>query len=240
MMSERRLRKRAARRNQMLDAALNIALEEGVESLTIAKIAKSLDAAVGAIYRYFPSKAALLVGLQIQALDLFHSDMRAEHAAMKEALVSRGEDPETSPAGVLCQILGLIHSYLDDAERAPDRHRLIDALISTPTPLLDAAGLEEVSNSLKRVLDIISAVLKGAESRGVLAPGDADQRTHVLWAATHGLDHFRKRDRIAPENLKVRVLTDATASALLLGWGAEAQAIERAIELCAETRGSRP
>jgi len=36
---------------------------------------------------------------------------------------------------------------------------------------------------------------------GTLAPGDTRLRTLAVWAAVHGVTHFRKRDRILPANL---------------------------------------
>ncbi|MFT7579966.1 MAG: AcrR family transcriptional regulator, partial [Myxococcota bacterium] len=60
---DRRAQRRETRKQEMLDAAMGIVLDEGIEALTIARIAARLDAAVGALYRYFPGKEALIVGL---------------------------------------------------------------------------------------------------------------------------------------------------------------------------------
>ncbi|MEL6182651.1 MAG: TetR family transcriptional regulator, partial [Myxococcota bacterium] len=65
----RRELKRKARREEMLHAAMSIVVNEGVSALTIARLARELDAAVGALYRYFESKQALITALQRQAID---------------------------------------------------------------------------------------------------------------------------------------------------------------------------
>ena len=239
MMSTRRQRKRQARQAQMLDAAMKIVVNKGLDALTIARLARSLDAAVGAIYRYFPSKAALLVALQIQAIELFHEDMRGASDRISAQLIERGHDPETSSSGALCRIFMVLNTYISDAERAPDRHRLIDQLMSTPVPLLNEAELEVVGRSLGPILGFVSELLDKASAIGALSAGDSAQRTHVLWASLHGLDHFRKRDRFEPPNLQVKALTEATATALLLGWGAPRDALEAAADLWQEI-GLRP
>jgi hypothetical protein len=43
----------------------------------------------------------------------------------------------------------------------------------------------------------------------------------VVWAAMHGLDHFRKRDRIMPTQLRVSALREQTLLALFAGWGGD-------------------
>jgi hypothetical protein len=51
----------------------------------------------------------------------------------------------------------------------------------------------------------------------------------VLWAALHGLDHFRKRDRIQPVELRVAALELELYRGLLLGWGADRTAVDDTI-----------
>ncbi len=43
-------------------------IAEGVEALTMARLARECDAAVGAVYRYLPGKSALLGGLQLRSV----------------------------------------------------------------------------------------------------------------------------------------------------------------------------
>ena len=57
-------RKRAKRRREFLDAAARIVADEGFEALTMSRLAEHLDTVVSAVYRYFPSKGALLAELQ--------------------------------------------------------------------------------------------------------------------------------------------------------------------------------
>ena len=57
-------RKRAARQREIVRRGLAIAAAEGVEALTIARLAGELDYTPGALYRYFASKDALVAEVQ--------------------------------------------------------------------------------------------------------------------------------------------------------------------------------
>ncbi len=231
MISTRQSRKRLARQKQMLDVAMGIVEEEGIKALTIARLAEGLDAAVGAIYRYFPSKQALLSGLQRQALERFGEDLRARIEATTAALCAQGLDPDREAPAALCRLSAALCAYLDDAQLAPDRHRLIDELISTPEVLFDDADLPTTEGALGPVLGLVGALIDRAVALGALGPGDAAQRTHVAWAALHGLDHFRKRDRLQPPHLQMAALTAAMIRTLLIGWGAAPKEVDAAMGL---------
>src|SRR5690606_778510 len=114
-----------------------IVVEEGALALTMPALAARLGVAVGGLYRYFPSKEALLVALQGEALGELVAELAAERGAVEAAAAAL--DPQ---AAALHRIARLAWAYLDDAVRAPARHRLIDALISAPDPLLGTDAAE--------------------------------------------------------------------------------------------------
>ena len=58
-----REKRREATIERIVDTALHLLETEGYEGLTIQRLAKELGYAVGALYRYFRSKDALLVAL---------------------------------------------------------------------------------------------------------------------------------------------------------------------------------
>jgi len=221
MTMNRRSTKREARRRQLLDAAMAIVVDEGLDSLTVAGIAKRLDAAVGSLYRYFPGKDALVVGLQERAIRDFHDFLEARLTAARRQL---GDDRDT-PVGRLALILVAFSSYLDDRAADASRHRLLDAFLSTPSPVLPDEHARAVDQVLAPLLDAIARLLDAAVEAGDLDRGDNRVRTHVGWATVHGLDHLRKRDRILAEELRVPHLFDETWAALLHGWGASSEAI---------------
>jgi AcrR family transcriptional regulator len=60
---ERRKRRTAARRNQILDAAVGVFAEKGFHRATTREIADAADVSEGTIYNYFDSKEDLLIGI---------------------------------------------------------------------------------------------------------------------------------------------------------------------------------
>ena len=51
-------------------------MTEGFDALTMQRLADECDAAVGAVYRYFPSKGALVAEVQREAIDRLATAMR--------------------------------------------------------------------------------------------------------------------------------------------------------------------
>ena len=76
----------AARRNQILDAAVLVFAEKGFHRATIKDVAKAAGVADGTIYNYFENKTALILGLLNR---LNESEERPEHFAQAAEMDSR-------------------------------------------------------------------------------------------------------------------------------------------------------
>src|SRR5205085_5836276 len=61
---DRRQRARDKKRERILRAADGLIAEAGLAGITMQRVAERLDCAVGTLYLYFPSKAALIPALQ--------------------------------------------------------------------------------------------------------------------------------------------------------------------------------
>lgn len=218
--SEKRKQRHVARREEILDAAMALIVEDGVDALTMPGLAKRLDAGVGALYRYFSGKQELMVALQKRALVGFGVLV---HEAV--AAVSGGNVEET----VLARIVAAAWAYRVHGLVEPTVHRLLDAVMSDPRALLSLDEAAEVNQTLATILGEVGSLLEEAVTLGVLVAGDTAQRVHVLWAAVHGLDHFAKRDRMQPAELQSAVLLTEMLRALLVGWGAEPLRVNAAL-----------
>lgn len=235
----RRQRRRRERRHKMLDAAMTIIVEQGIDALTIARLANALDAAVGGLYRYFPSKQALLGALQIRAIERLgrEFDHLIAHVERSAAVTSVADGPG---AVRLACVLTMVMYYMDHAEIAPDRHRLIDAPMSIQAPKLGADQFKAVEEVLSLLLERVTSQFREAVSCGVLDDGDNVQRTHILWGTVHGFDHFRRRDRMLAVTLQSRTLVQMSLRALMGGWGASNAQLDAAFELLDVIRGEEP
>lgn len=196
---------------------------EGFDALTIARLAKQVDGAVGALYRYFPSKEALLLAMQLRALDAY--------VDMARTLLSRPvpwAGTVSAHAGALGEVLRAVAVWVAWRENCSIEHRLVDQIISEPRTLFPGEEARDIFEATGRVGQLYEARLDAAAEVGALEPGDGLQRTWVLWSALHGLDHFRKLGRVEPDRVGPVHLRRATIDALLLGWGAEPTALREA------------
>ena len=70
-----RAERRRARTEAIIDAAMNILLDEGVHAVTMRRLAKDLSLTPGAMYRYFDGKDAILVGMGQRTLGRYAQEL---------------------------------------------------------------------------------------------------------------------------------------------------------------------
>ena len=195
--------RRRARRGELLDHAMDIVTTEGAAALTIARLAARMDASVGGLYRYFPSKEAILIALQERAITGFAEVLAAAAGKTTDSIE---------------RLRAVFRAYLGHASTHPEEHRMIVEFLSLARPILSDEEARRVNTSIRVLTDTCATWLDEAVAEGRLSPGDSTQRVHIAWALVHGLDHFRRRDRIQPESLKASQLLEAAFTALLRGW----------------------
>jgi len=206
-----REKRREERKKEVLNTALTLVQTSGITSVTMAAIAKHMKASVGGLYRYYPTKEAIFVGLQLRAIDAFDT-------LLTRRLGKRSEP--NSRFDVLQQIVQGFGAWSAFRTEAPVYFRLLDQFISVPTRSLDDAGRAIINQSLAPILARLAQTVSHASQMGVLSPGDAMARTHILWAGLHGLEQFRKRDSDQAEELTVDALIPVLLRDMLTGWGA--------------------
>src|SRR3954451_5377102 len=69
-----------ARRHRILRAAAELATEGGFDAVQMREVAERADVALGALYRYFPSKIHLLVSVLADEMDELHDRLKAASA----------------------------------------------------------------------------------------------------------------------------------------------------------------
>ena len=135
----KRARNAAVRRRRVIEAALSLADEGGYEAVQMRDVAERGDVALGTLYRYFPSKDALLIAALFEMADDLKTRMaqypargatpadrvtevlrRACRALERQpnvtgALVAALSSPDPSVAGAKLQIHELLHGIVTDA-----------------------------------------------------------------------------------------------------------------------------
>jgi AcrR family transcriptional regulator len=145
--------KGAATRARLLRAAADVVGEAGYGTASVAEIASRAGLSAGALYRHFPSKAALIVELFRSAGEHRLETMRAAAAAHEKAVD---------------RLDAVVTAYATAALANP---RLTWALVYEPVdPLVDAERLEY----RRRYRDGMAALVQRAIDAGEIPPQDAE------------------------------------------------------------------
>lgn len=148
-----RARKKAKTRLVIEEAALALFDEQGYEATTVEQIAERAEVSTATFFRYFPSKAEILLndhGQQLPAL----------HAAILERPAH-----ETELVAVRCAVLDHWVAAIDP-ERTAHKARIV-----ATSPLLEGLSLERGARWLEVIADALARRrgLDAADARAVLA-----------------------------------------------------------------------
>lgn len=208
--------KRDARTSVILDEAMRILEKEGIDGLTMGVLARRLEVVPAALYRYFPSKDALLSAMQRRAITVVHERMR-EALMLIEHKTARME----GDAAALTKILGVAVLYLDLPRSEPQTHFLLAVLVGDPRPFLSPAEGKRTAPVLMTLLSDVDSFFREAAETRALDAGDSFERTLAFWAVLQGTLALHKARRIAPNLPDPRQIAGEAVSAMLLGWGAK-------------------
>lgn len=215
----RRERNRLARHHDYLQTALQIATAEGLGALTMARLAAEVDAAVGTVYTYFPSKGALVAEVQREAVER----ITASYLLLVPVIEERVADLAPSVA-TLAHLVGFARFSIESLDSLPQEQRLLQLLLQAD----DAVPTEEGARVLPavfRLLDLARERFDAAAATGVLAPADAMDRTIVLAAALNGVLQVGRLARWDAELLDGVRLARTLVDDLLAGFGADRAAL---------------
>ncbi|NOY92441.1 MAG: TetR/AcrR family transcriptional regulator [Deltaproteobacteria bacterium] len=223
-----RARRRQANLARILDAATHIVMAEGLEALSIKRVADEADYTAGALYRYYPSKNALLTAVVIRVIGEFETRL----ATLARAL------PPDAP---LTHVFAQVHSYCRFSVEQHNAYALLSRMAAEPRVLLeDLEDAAAIMVAIMRALTPLAQALEAAATAGALAPGDATERTMLLYAGLQGVLQLRKQERLAGA-----IVIDADHMAavlvrtLLRGWEATDEALDAA-EAEARALSERP
>ena len=147
----------AARRQRVLVSALELATEGGYDAVQMRDVATSAGVALGTIYRYFPSKDALLAAAMVEWME-----------DLERRLGLRGPQGATTAE----RVYDVLRRAVATMERQP---RLAEAVITALTSDDDAAGKASISTT-----DVMTRVMLRA------FPDDVDPATEAAIAKVLG------------------------------------------------------
>ena len=109
--------------------------------------------------------------------------------------------------------------------------------MSNPEPIMNAELATGVIDNMMSALEPVAKSLETCELIGQLTPGPSRDRAIVTWAALRGVAETKKLSIRRPDLFDEGTLFHITLTGLLLGWGADPQALEKATELIRDQLG---
>lgn len=220
-----RERNRLARHRSYLAAALHLISDEGLDALTMQRLAQEVGASVGSVYTYFPSKGALVAEVQREAVERLASS----------ALVLGGDvDRAVSGADAvsrLAPVAALGRFWLTATGPYPEEMQLLLLLLSDVTDAVPEEDAARVVPAVLRLVGLVEERIARATDDGALDPGPADRRTIALAAALTGCLQLATVQRWDDDLLAPSASGRLVLDSLLLGWGADRTALAGAHEV---------
>ncbi len=233
--ADRRGRKRAARRDVLLDLADDLVAEYGVDGLTMTALAERADYAPASLYTYFSSRSERLATLQERALrhlaEVGERHLRQWNRDLADHSDSAANTPGTpaEPVAALARLWGFADLFLSAPEEHPREFALQQQLLIS-ADAEDPQDAARVVPAALAVLDIPRRLLADAVDCGALDadPADADHLVRTLtWIAAMNGTLLTDRVRTGL-SVSSRVIGEALVAALLVGWGARPELSEDA------------
>lgn len=223
----RRARNRQERERTYLAAAMEIAGREGLRGLTMQRLADEVDAAVGTVYTYFPSKGALFAELQREAIERLTASYHLVRNRSEAVLVAGGHDQQGAAVSRLA-VFGRF--WVAAAISLPQEASFLHALISESEQLVPEEEHHRVMPAALALLNEARDCVEEAAGVGAIRVDDA-MNLVVRWAAAlTGALLAGNLASLNPEAFDGQRLAINLQRDLLVGWGASSDQVERAFD----------
>lgn len=232
----RRARNRRERERTYLEAAMTIAGRDGLRSLTMARLADEVNAAVGTVYTYFPSKGALVAELQREAIERLTASYHVVRDRSDEVLAGWAD----RRAAAVARLAVFGHFWIASADALPQEAAFLHALISEREQDVPLEEHHRVLPAAMALLDEARACVVDATELGAIRPDDPMDLV-IRWAAA--LTGALLTSNLGPLNpvaFDGRRLADHLQRDLLLGWGGTAEQVAGALAHVEALRAGGP
>jgi len=220
---DRRERARGKKRELILAAAGRVIDEQGLSGVTIKRVAEQADTAVGTIYSYFASKAALVAALQAQAVDTLRASL-----ANAQPVWDRYIDTEKldEALAVLVRLQAFAGFLTAASVVLADEFHLQRELLSAKVELSSREETNDALVVVHRLLEPARSLLEYAATLEVLEPHDSAERV-VLWVtALNGVLLVENLTPLDRHLFRAPHLARLLTFDLLTGWGADRADVE--------------
>ena len=174
--TERRDRDKQEMRKLIVEAATQILVEEGIDQVSIRRIADRIEYSPGTIYLYFEDKDDILYEAHLEAFSAFLD---------AEMTVANIPDPLER-----LKALGLV--YVDFALKNQQKY---DLMFLIPVPRIQNKEKYDWSVSI-RTYQVLRSIVEECITQGKIKPNHPDVVSMHVWATVHGIASLIIRQRI--------------------------------------------
>lgn len=198
-VAERKAREKEELRQQILDAARELFVREGYESVSMRKIAAKIEYSPGSIYTYFKDKDEILDCLCEETFLKLHVEKLAKVSQMK--------------GGALELLKKGMETYIRFGLEHPDHYMVTFILKAAPYEQPMARQTRKAQAGKKCFDDMRNAVRRCIEE-GKIKNADLEETSQALWAGMHGLTAlfitqpgfpFVERERLIKRTIEILV-----------------------------------
>ncbi len=160
-----KVEQREALRCGLLDAASRLLVSEGLEALTMRRIAEEVQASTQVLYTLFGNKEGLFEGLYREGFDRLRQQLEA-----------------VPPSAPLDRLLNLGRAYREFGQSNPTYFAVLFSQVIpgfTPSP--------EIIQEAGPILEVFAVAIQDCMEAEVLAKADVSQTAKVIFAAIHGV-----------------------------------------------------
>ncbi|MBI2689045.1 MAG: TetR/AcrR family transcriptional regulator [Acidobacteria bacterium] len=166
-IAERRAREKDALRQKTLDAAIELFLENGFESVTMRGIADRIEYSASTIYLYFKNKTEIVGAICTEAF---------------ETLIERLDEIEQRELPPLDGFLAGVRCYIAFGLENPHQYQVV---FGTSTP--DEFAYQEEPNRLgMQALEYLARCIVRCQDAGIFHRGDPFADAIAVWMQLHG------------------------------------------------------
>jgi AcrR family transcriptional regulator len=184
-------------RRKIFEAARDLYQKEGVDGVSMRKVAESVGVSATAIYRHFESKEMLVNAVVVEGLTVLEDYLRPAFEA--ETAYDR--------------LRRLIDGFL---EFALERPQLFDSAFLIPSHQIGALSEEIVEHNWTTFQLAVEQIVECMES-GVFRRDDPMETAVTIWAEVHGLVTLYRTGRLGPDEDTFRTVYRRAVERVLEG-----------------------
>lgn len=216
---------RIERTRIFLDTAIRIVVNEGFDALTMQRLADETDSAIGAVYRYFPSKGALVAEVQTVSVERITASYTLIRERSDRIFQSAGLDDQEV---ALARAVTFGRFFIALTDTFPHEFRLLQAVNSQAHAIIPVEEWTRVFPSIVRFMLMGQQVIEDAQAAGVFTESEGLDRVLIFASAVNGVLSLSTQDRFDADLFDGQRLALVLLRDLGRAWGASEEQIAAA------------